>query len=177
MQRQGQIHLRKRVGERAHAASQAGGRYGEPPRADAEGLRIGQLREAGEERPLILQRFAHAHVDNVAQRRVGDRVFRHVLAPEQHLVRDLFTGQIAGQPEAARGAERARERATGLRTDAARPEPRLGVEQDGFDAMAIGQFQQRLVRPAVCGYGDVCRRHGEHPEAIRQLPAQVTAQR
>ena len=65
-------------------------------------------------------------------------------AEVQHLVEDLGRGQVAAELHRAGGAERARQRAAGLRGDADRAAPVAVAHQHGLDGAAVVGVEERL---------------------------------
>ena len=98
----------------------------------------GQLARRGEHVVEVHHRLAHAHEHEVVDRLDAAEV--------QHLVEDLGRGQVAAELHRAGGAERARERAAGLRGDADRAAAVAVAHQHGLDGAAVVRVEERLDR-------------------------------
>ena len=85
----------------------------------------GSRRAAAEHVVEVHHRLAHAHEDEVVDRLDAAEV--------QHLVEDLRRGQVAAELHRAGGAERAGQRAAGLRGDADRAAAVAVAHQHGLD--------------------------------------------
>ena len=98
----------------------------------------GSRRARGEHVVEVHHRLAHPHEDEVV----------HGLdaAEVQHLVEDLARGQVAAELHRARGAERARQRAAGLRGDADRAAAVAVAHHHGLDGAAVVRVEERLDR-------------------------------
>ena len=98
----------------------------------------GSRARGGEHGVHVEARLAHAHEHEV--------VHRLDAAEVQHLVEDLGRGQVAPEAHRARGAERARQRAAGLRGDADGAAAVAVAHQHGLDRPAVARAEQRLDR-------------------------------
>ena len=96
----------------------------------------GSRRAASEHVVEVHQRLAHAHEHEVVDRLDAAEV--------QDLVEDLGRGQVAAELHLPGGAERARERAAGLRGDADRAAAVAVAHQDGLDGAAVVGVEERL---------------------------------
>ena len=96
----------------------------------------GSRRARGEHVVEVHHRLAHAHEHQVVDRLDAAEV--------QHLVEDLARRQVAAELHRARRAERARQRAAGLRGDADRAAPVAVAHQHGLDGAAVVRVEERL---------------------------------
>ena len=84
-------------------------------------------------------------------------------AEVQDLVEDLRGGQVAAEPHRAGGAERAGERAAGLRGDADGAPPVAVAHQHGLDRAAVGVRNSALTVPsAACASSATVERGERH---------------
>ncbi len=138
-QRDPQPHRRHLPVERADARRQPRRAHGDV--AHVDGLRA-RLREHadGLDDPLdVGERLPHALEEDAVQPRAAGR---EIGAERPHLLDDLPRLQVAREPHAPRGAERARQRAPHLGADA-RGEPALALQRDAhrLDDGAVGQAE------------------------------------
>ena len=99
---------------------------------------VGQPPRGGEHVVEVHQRLAHAHEHEVVDRLDAAEV--------QDLVEDLRGGQVAAEPHRPGRAERARQRAAGLRGDADRAAAVAVAHQHRLDRAAVVRVEQRLDR-------------------------------
>ena len=126
----GFVHL---VDEAAQAGQPPDGRDRGAPVRDAD---VRQAARSSDHVVDVQHRFAHAHEDGVVDR---------LHAPEvQRLVEDLPRGEVAPEPHLPRGAERARQGATGLGAEAQRPPSVAVAHEDGLDGMPVCGAEERL---------------------------------
>ena len=164
MQRNGEPELLRPPGEAPHPGQDAHGRDGDVPRADPEAVGCIEDRQRGVHRRPVEQRLPHAHEDDVG--RQVRRIAKHDLP---HLARDLEGGQVSPEAHPAGGAERALERAAGLRGDAKRPAA-PGGDQDRLDRLAVGQPPEEF--PGAIGRQllDFRRQPGQRERGIQLGP-------
>ncbi len=160
MQRYGQLHLQPLIRELPDAGHDAAGADGDAPRADVESVGVVQEAHGFQGRVVVVERLAHAHVDDVV-RPLPQRRRKAV-----DLRDDFPGGKVAGITALGAGAERAAHAAAGLGGHAYRvPVPR--GNQDRFDPLAVRQFQQPFTRAArIAGF--VQRPHGRRRMGRRQ---------
>ena len=152
MQRDRQRELGAEGGEPAHARYDARGRHGDVAGAEPEPAAIVQRLDRGQHVVEVEERLAHPHEHDVREPlSLRGQPPRRVAG----LVDDLGRVEVAREPELARGAERAADRAAGLARQAERV-PLAGsgpcrvVHQDGFDQRAVGKAVERLLgQPGV----------------------------
>ena len=96
----------------------------------------GSRRAAREHVVEVHHRLAHAHEHEVVDGLDAAEV--------QHLVEDLARGQVAAELHRAGGAERAGQRAAGLRGDADRAAAVAVAHQHGLDGAAVVGVEERL---------------------------------
>ena len=168
IQRHGQLDARL-LSEPLDVGHEATGADGDV--AVAEVRSVGMQEQV--ERPLhvhvIVQRLAHAHVDEIGQRplRVHAGLAAQIRVHAIYLIGDLARGEITQQPHRRRHAEPAAHRAADLRRDAERaPDAlarrlvvvlqRFGIEGirpgffghvDRFDVLPVFRAQAVLARP------------------------------
>ena len=153
VEREREVDGRRVGGERAHAADDADGRHGDPRRRHRPELdEPVQRREDG---PVIVQRFAHAHKDDVRDAPVAAERRRRALdVPD--LLKDLTRRQVALEAHAARGAKCAAHPAADLGRDAHRdPAARAAFglvhDRDRLDERAVVESDDEL--EAGVGFG------------------------
>ena len=112
----------------------------------------------------VHHRLAHAHEHEVVDGLDAAEV--------QHLVEDLGRGEVAAELHRAGGAERARERAAGLRADADRAAPVAVAHEHGLDGATVVGVEERLDRAV----GRVRLTH-QLERAERHLFGELRAQR
>ena len=134
MQRQRKAdRLRDVVHEALEARQPADGRDRCAAMRDAE---VGQPGRCAEDVVEVEHRLAHAHEDGMRERPEAAEVER--------LVEDLGRREIPPEPHLTRGAERARQRAAGLRGEAERAPPVAVRHEHGLDRMAVVRREERL---------------------------------
>ncbi len=138
-------------------------------------MRIVQQRDGAHHRVVIVERFAHAHEDHI-----GDLLSaRGELAREEaRLVEDLGRAEIPRESGLAGRAERARERASGLRRDADRRAVPRVLHEHRLDFFAVVQAKEsfgRLIVAAALHDDGLDRR--ERQPALRQRRPQLFGQR
>ena len=127
--------------------------------------RSGRRRAAASTGVEVQHRLAHAHEDEVVDRLDPPEVKR--------LVEDLARAQVAAEPHLAGRAERARERAAGLRRDADRAAAVAVAHQHSLDRVVVLRCEQHLQR-AVAGQhfrNDAERREGHPLGSVARSPA------
>ena len=135
-------------------------------RAQAEAVAAEEPAHRPQRRPVVGERLAHAHEDDV-----GDGAFAGEV---QHLGDDLAGAEVAAEALLAGGAEDAAHRAAGLRRDAdggaaaraGRVAGAVGVvvHPHGLDRRAAAEAEQHLRRPPVVGLG--AGEHGRRAERV-----------
>ena len=125
--------LRDLLDERREAGQPADGRDRRPARGDPD---LGQPPRGGEDRVDVHERLAHPHEHEMVD---GLRP-----AEVEHLVEDLPRGEVPSEGHAARRAERAGQRAAGLRRDAHRAAPIPVAHQNGLDRVPVGGLEEGL---------------------------------
>ncbi len=132
----------------------------------------------GRQHPVeVEQRLAHPHEHDVRQPLA---VRRQPAGRVADLVDDLGGREVAREPELARRAERAADRAAGLARDAQRVPLAAGatrrvMHQDRFDERAVVELVERLLGQAAVGRGEArCRRRCR---SGRPRPARSAARR
>ena len=117
---------------------------------------------------IVLERLAHAHHDDVAQRPAElARLARGL----DHLADHLTGGQVARQAHHAGGAEGAADRAADLARDADGRSVRVEHE-DRFEMLAIEGAEEELARFTVVGLDRAHQFEPGHLQPIRKLGAQ-----
>ena len=136
-----------------------------PPVRDPD---VGQPPRSCEHLVEVQHRLAHPHED-----RVVDRL---ETAEVERLVEDLGRGQIPPERHLAGCAERARQRAAGLRREAERAAPVAVAHEHGFDRVAVGGREQRLhgaVPRGALGLDGQGRERNRSGELVAERPRQV----
>ncbi len=149
------------VHEAPQARKPADGRDRRAPVRDPE---VGQSARRVEHVVEVQHRLAHSHEDAVVDGLEAAEVER--------LVDDLPGGQVAAELHRPGRAERARQRAPGLRRDADRATTVAIAHQHGLDRMSVVRVEERLDRPVA---RLVLPHHGQRREWHRRL--ELAAQR
>ncbi len=166
VERDRERELRPERGQPADPGHDPGRAHRDVPRAEPE---AGGVVERGDrlEHPVeVEQRLAHAHEHDVRQPRALGREAPPSVA---HLVHDLRGLEVALHAQLAGGAERAADRAPGLRADAqgvalAAAGPRRVVHQDALDQQPVAQAVERLLREDAVGVADLAVLDRVEPE-------------
>ena len=141
MQRHGQLHLEALARQPPDARNDPAGAERDAPRADVQAVRMIEDAHGFENFVVIVERLAHAHVDDVvgplAERR------RH----ELHLRDDLPRRKAARESALGARAKHAAHPAAHLRRHADRVAVARG-NQHGFDAVAVGEADEPFARAA-----------------------------
>jgi hypothetical protein len=124
---------------------------------------FGQTTRGAEHFVEVEHRLAHAHEHGVVDLRQAAEV--------QRLVEDLGRGQVTAERHLSRGAERARQRAPGLRREAQGAAAVAVAHEHRLDRMAVGGAEQHLDRSVARLALDLDRERRER-DPLRQCLAQ-----
>ncbi len=169
VKRNGEVHGAVFFGEAQNARHDANGAERDARAGESEAGRIAQDVHGAEDGVVVVQWFAHAHEDEVAQAFVAG-VRRDVLrvsvrrgsggggaedGVHVHGLGDDFAGsEVAGETHLSRSAKHAAHRTAGLATDTGGDAARI-THEHGLDAAVVGEIEQVFAGEAVgaAGFG------------------------
>ena len=153
------------------AGDHADGRQGDVARTDGQAVVVGEDVDGGHGVVVVVERFAHAHEDDIAQA----VAFSGEDAPDvEHLGHDFARGEMAGEAHLPGGAEDAAHGAADLGGDAGGV-PAGELHDDRFDGLTVRQSQQVFARQPVAAAGFQRDRQRLQRRPLRQLGQQLRA--